>query len=150
LWKKAQQIFCSTYCQAFYNIAFIIASKRNGRRNTMKRKLLILSMVAAMVGVAIFHHDPLQLLANFIVGGVVPGLNISLGFIPTLGVILALLWLMKRWISDIHFQMIRRTALEMSAENAQKELTVSEAQDRSERRAVVAARGLETASTTNL
>jgi membrane protein implicated in regulation of membrane protease activity len=114
----------------------------------VKRKLLILTITSAVVAVAVFHHDPLQMVANFIIGGIVPGINISIGFIPSLLIIIALLLLMKRWVRELHFQMIRRAALEMNAERTKQELETTHAPDKAERsRSVIAARSLEGGAT---
>jgi uncharacterized membrane protein len=114
----------------------------------VNRKLLILIITSAVVAVAVFHHDPLQMVANFIIGGIVPGINVSIGFIPSLLIIITLLLLMKRWIHELHFQMMRRAALEINAERTKQELETSHTTDEVDRsRSVIAARSLESGTT---
>jgi hypothetical protein len=114
----------------------------------VKKKLLILITCLVILAVVIFHHDPLQMVANFIIGGIVPGLDISLGFLPSLAVIIALLLLMKRWVRELHFQMVRRAALDMNAERARLELEDTDTKDQvKNRRAVIAARSLKGGAT---
>ena len=113
----------------------------------MKRKMLFWAMVCGIIVTLLIVENPLQMFFNFVIAGIVPGLNISLGFMPSIGVILALLWLMKRWIRDIRYQMIRRTALEMNAERVKNELQNAQQKESKERRqSVIAARTLKHAN----
>ena len=112
----------------------------------MKKKLFLAVGMTLVVSLFALHQDPLQLILNFVIAGVLPGLDISLGFIPSLVMIVVLLLLMKKWAKEIHFSMLRRTALEMNAEKVKDELSKATKADRRERRQLLAKRELEISS----
>ncbi len=101
----------------------------------MKQKLLPAVIFLAITGLVLTGADPLSLALNFIVGGVIPGLDITLGFLPSLAFIILLIMLIRRWIKDLRFQMIRRTALEINAENSKLALADATTKERRERQA---------------
>lgn len=109
--------------------------------------MLFWAVVCGIIVTLYVVENPLQMFFNFVIAGIVPGLNISLSFVPSICIILALLWLMKRWIRDIRYQMMRRTALEMNAEKVKNELQNAQQKESKERRqSVIAARALKQAS----
>lgn len=104
----------------------------------MKKKLLVGAFLMIALYVIFFVDNSLQLAINFIVDGLVPGTDIRFGFMPTIALIIGLLFLVIKWIQEIRFEMIRQTALEINAERVAAELNTSYRQESSERRKVVA------------
>lgn len=109
----------------------------------MRKKLILISIILVIFSVLFFHTDPLRMFTNFVIAGIVPGLNISLGFFPCLIVLVGLIYLVIKWVGDIHFEMIRQTALEMNAEKVKKQLDTANTQEQKERQRIIAAPSLE-------
>ncbi len=83
------------------------------------KKLLFWALVLGTLLFIVFADRPMQLFLNFVVGGVVPGINISLGFLPSLLIIIAIALTIRSWAKSIHEQMIQRAAdLNKVASNA--------------------------------
>lgn len=66
------------------------------------------------MGFIIMSNDPLGDTAGFIIGGLVPGTNISLGFWPSVLIILLLIHSVYRWMKSLHFEMLESIAGDIS------------------------------------
>ncbi len=87
----------------------------------MKKRLLLgILVLAGLVGF-FFIDDPLRTLTEFIIAGVVPGLNISLGLFPSLGVTLFVFWLLRRWLRSIRLEMLAHTASQIGKEKVKSD-----------------------------
>lgn len=75
-------------------------------------KRLIIAVV--VMGFIIMSNDPLGDTAGFIIGGLVPGTNISLGFWPSVLIILLLIHSVYRWMKSLHFEMLESIAGDIS------------------------------------
>jgi hypothetical protein len=103
----------------------------------MKRKSFFWAVSILITTAFSMTSNPLQATFDFIIAGIVPYTDISLGLFPSFAIIAMLLLLMKRWVSDLQFQMLRRQALIANAESTSKELLSAHEKERKERRQVV-------------
>lgn len=88
------------------------------------KKIRAILLVMAMVGFVVWSHDPIDDAANFIIGGLVPGTNIALGFWHTAGVIALLIWAVKRSITALRLQLLEHTAKQITAEKIKDEFSM--------------------------
>lgn len=110
----------------------------------MKKKLLGIFILVAIILYVTQIHDPLNSFVSFIIAGVVPGTNIMLGLWPTLGVGMIALWLLSKIIKYVRLQMLEHTANQIKAERLKAEFKEnSQHEFEGKNRAVIAARGSE-------
>jgi hypothetical protein len=67
-------------------------------------------IIAVVVGFIILSKDPLGDVAGFIIGGLIPGTNISLGFWPSILLVLLLVHWVYIWVKSLHFEMLESIA----------------------------------------
>lgn len=72
----------------------------------MKNKFKWVILISILVALTIVER-PMSILLNFIVGGVIPGLNISLGFLPFIGVVISIIWATFQLLKNTRRQMIK-------------------------------------------
>ncbi len=105
------------------------------------KKVVWALVMASVISFLIWSKNPLDEVANFIIGGEVPGTKLVLSFWPSIGLATITLWLVKRWVKSLRVQMLSHTAQEINSEKAQAEF--KEAHDSNEfnhkNRAVIAA-----------
>ncbi len=89
----------------------------------MRRKLLTAGMLAVAIGSFMMVDDPLRMITELLIAGIVPGLNISLGLFPSLLVTFGLLLLMRHWLRSIRLQMLRHSSNQTSSEKVKSEFT---------------------------
>jgi hypothetical protein len=70
------------------------------------RRIIWGGVFVAVISFVIFSNDPLNDVANFIIGGSIPGTNSSIGMWSTLGLVGFLLWVVTRGFKRTKFQMI--------------------------------------------
>ncbi len=105
----------------------------------MKKRIIILGTICATLAFFTFASDPLQILLNFIIGGVVPGVDITLGFLPSLIVIASLLIIARAWIRGIRADMIKRATTLNKIDHETKEFNQQHATDTKKDRSAIAA-----------
>lgn len=110
----------------------------------MKKKLLGIVILVALVLYVTRIDDPLNSLVSFVIAGVVPGTNIMLGLWPTLGVGMAALWLVSKLVKYVRLQMLEHTANQITAEKLKAQFEEnSQHEFEYKNKAVIAARGSE-------
>ncbi len=107
----------------------------------MVKKLLWGVIVVAVIGFIVWSKNPLDDTVNFIIGGSVPNSDLSIGFWSMAGIILLILLVILKAISNLKLQMLAATAKQIKSEEAKKEFEDSNnfEFDRSQR-SVIAAR----------
>ena len=85
------------------------------------RKLLWVVVVLAVISFVVWSKNPLDETVNFIIGGSVPGTKIVLGFWPTVGLIIAILWLIHRGIKNARLKMMEDVTKKDKAAKAKAE-----------------------------
>lgn len=85
------------------------------------KKVRVLLVISVIIAFAVWSHDPIDDAANFIVGGLVPGTDIALGFWHTAGVVFLLMWLLKRSVTALRLQLLEHTAKQITAEKVKQE-----------------------------
>lgn len=103
------------------------------------KKALFFGFLLAIVAFTIIVDDPLLTFFNFAIGGIVPGLNISLGYLPSIGLLTVLLWLVSRWVRNIRQQMMEKQAEINKALNEQKEFKETHASEEPKNSSVISA-----------
>lgn len=84
-----------------------------------KVRTILLGMV--IVGFIVWSNDPIDDTANFIIGGLVPGTDIALGFWHTVGMIVLCAWAVKRAVTTLRLQLLEHTAKQITAEKMKDE-----------------------------
>ena len=106
----------------------------------MKRWLWA-GFLIAIISFMIWSKDPLNDVVNFIIGGSIPGTQVSIGFWSAIGLALFILLLIHRGIKNARLEMLEHTAKQIKAEQAQAEFKESSSPEfDSKRRSVIAAR----------
>lgn len=108
----------------------------------MKKRAIFWASILAIFILLIISSNPLQIIFDFIIAGIIPGTGISLGFVPSLAVIFGLILVMKHLARPLKFQMLRRQALLTNAENVARELSTAHQVESKERRAVITSKSL--------
>lgn len=103
-------------------------------------------MLGFIVAILLFFtlsKDPLQTFLNFIIGGIVPGIDVSLGFVPSLSLIVALLYAVYSITRQLKHQKIVQETRLNKLENEKKEFSEANSGERIKKHAsVIAARSL--------
>ncbi len=108
----------------------------------MRKKLTIGLILSIILVSCLAINDPLQMLFDLLIGGIVPGLNISLGFLPSLGFVLALLWLIQKWVKDLqHHIIVEQTQLN-KLDAKRREFTDNHAYETVKKKSVISARSV--------
>lgn len=103
------------------------------------KKLLFWALILGIASFALLTEHPMLTLLDFVIGGVVPGLNISLGFLPSLAVVLLLFWLLARWVKHLHHQMMSHATNLNKVEIEKKDFTERNAGEIVKNTSVIAA-----------
>jgi len=83
---------------------------------------------------------------DFLVGGIIPGLNISVGFIPSLGFIIGLIWVINKWVKELRHHMIVQQTNLNKVETQRREFSDNHSNEAVKNKSVISAR---TAKQTN-
>jgi hypothetical protein len=100
----------------------------------MKKRMLFWVTVLTTVVTFSIVDDPLKILLNFIIGGLIPNTEISLGLFPSIAVMAGILLLVQRWTRKIRLESMARTALEVKEERTKTELLAKEHSGKTEPR----------------
>lgn len=85
------------------------------------RKLLWAIVLSAVVGFIVWSKNPLDDTVNFIIGGSIPGSEISIGFWSMVGIILLIILIILKAIANLKLQMLEATSKQIKSEEAKKE-----------------------------
>lgn len=106
----------------------------------MRKKITIGLVLSIVLISCLVIKDPLQMFFDFLIGGIVPGLNMSLGFLPSLGFIIVLIWMINKWIKDLrHHMIIQQTNLN-KVETKRREFSDNHSNDTIKNKSVISAR----------
>jgi hypothetical protein len=104
----------------------------------MKKILFWVFAVLVLLALILIDH-PILMLFNFIIGGVIPGVNVSLGFIPFMIVIIGLLLAVKWSINRTRLQMLKRSAEINKIEAHKKDFAETHSTESAKNNSVIAA-----------
>lgn len=85
------------------------------------KKLGFVVLISLIILFMMLSNDPLNDTVNFLIAGSIPGTTLALGFWPTMGIVLALCYGLKKYIDHLKDQLIQQTAEQISEENVKKE-----------------------------
>lgn len=80
------------------------------------RKVFWAVLLIAIVSFTIWSKDPLNDVVNFIIGGIIPKTNVSIGFWGTIAIATGVLYAVRRAIKNTRLQMLENTAKQIKAE----------------------------------
>ena len=106
----------------------------------MRKKLTIGVILTIVLISCLVVKDPLQILFDFLVGGIVPGLNISLGFLPSLGFIFTLIWVINKWVKELRHNMIVKQTSLNKVEAKRREFSENHSNETAKNKSVISAR----------
>ena len=95
---------------------------KNARGRGMKklRTIIVMSFILSYI---LLSNNPIDDTMNFIIGGSIPGTKFAIGFWPSVGIILIIAWLIKKYIQSLKLQMLEHTAKQIKSENSLKEFS---------------------------
>lgn len=125
--KPQQKILLSPCGNEFFNriIGLGFINLKSGVRDMKKVRTIFFIM--AIVGYVVWSHDPIDDTMNFIIGGIVPGTDIVLGFWHTVLMICLFGWAIKRTITAIRLQLLEHTAQQITKEKMKEEFSAQHA-----------------------
>jgi len=103
------------------------------------KKALFFGFILSIIAFTIIVDDPLLTFFNFVIAGIVPGFNVSLGYLPSIGLLVFLFWALTRWVRSIRQQMIEKQAEIYKALNEQREFAETHASESEKNSSVISA-----------
>ena len=85
------------------------------------KKIFWGTVAIAIIMFIAFSQHPLDTVVNFVIGGVVPGTKIALGFWPMMTFAVLLLLALHRMLKNMRLKMIETTTRQIKSEQAAKE-----------------------------
>lgn len=106
----------------------------------MRKKLTIGLILGIVLMSFLLIKDPLQMFFDFLIGGIVPGLNISLGFVPSIAFIVLIIWVINKWVNELRHHMIVQQTNLNKVEAKRREFKDSNSNESTKNKSVISAR----------